>query len=435
MYAVSIMKMKDLKFTRDWKAALDIMELTSRSLFLTGKAGTGKSTLLKLFLDKTKKGVVVLAPTGVAALNVKGETIHSFFGFKPGVNSEMIERIAKKTSKDKRELIQKIDMIVIDEVSMLRADLLDHIDQMLRLLRGSWDVFGGVQMVFVGDLYQLPPVVSRSEEGSFNSMYKSPYFFSARCLSGYDYAKVELRKIHRQEEEDFVKILNGIREKCVVEEDLEYLNTRVEEIDLEEDGMVYLATTNKKVDLVNQSRLTELYGENYEFETKINGNVDQAMQRSIDDVLNLKEGAQVMFLNNDPAGRWVNGSLGRIESIDEFEMALKVRLVDNRKLVTVKSHTWEVLKYGLGSDGEVESRAVASMEQFPLKLAWAITIHKSQGKTFENVVVDMGWGSFAHGQTYVALSRCRSMSGLRLARPIQMKDIIMDERVREWMRG
>ena len=159
------------------------------------------------------------------------------------------------------------------------------------------------------------------------------------------------------------------------------------------------------------------------------------MQRSIDGVLSLKEGAQVMFLNNDPAGRWVNGSIGRIESIDEFEMTLKVRLVDNRKLVTVKRHTWEVLKYGLGNDGEVESRAVASMEQFPLKLAWAITIHKAQGKTFENVVVDMGWGSFAHGQTYVALSRCRSMSGLRLARPIQMKDIIMDERVRQWMKS
>jgi ATP-dependent exoDNAse (exonuclease V) alpha subunit len=427
--------MKDLKFTKDWKQALDIMELTSESMFLTGKAGTGKSTLLRLFLDKSKKNVVVLAPTGVAALNVKGETIHSFFGFKPGVNDEMIEKVAKKTSKDKKKLIQKVDMIVIDEVSMLRADLLDYIDKTLRLIRGSWDPFGGIQMVFVGDLYQLPPVVGKNEEGIFNSRYSSPYFFSANVLNSLEYSKVELRTIHRQEEEDFVKILNGVREKYVGEEDLEYLNERVEEIDLEEDGMVYLATTNKKVDLINGARLAELYGENYEFETKLNGKVDKSIQRSIDDTLNLKEGAQVMFLNNDPAGRWVNGSIGRVETINEFEMSLKVRLVDDRKLVTVKRHTWDVLKYGLGGDGDVESKSVASMEQFPLKLAWAITIHKAQGKTFENVVVDMGWGSFAHGQTYVALSRCRSLQALRLARPIKMTDIIMDERVRNWMRG
>ncbi len=425
--------MKELKFTREWKDALDIMELTDHSLFLTGKAGTGKSTLLKLFLDNTKKSVVVLAPTGVAALNVKGETIHSFFGFKPGVNDEMIERIFKKTSKEKRELMQKIDMIVIDEVSMLRADLLDYIDKFLRLVRGSWDAFGGLQMAFVGDLYQLPPVLTRNEEDNFKMMYRSPYFFSANVMNKVELKKVELRKIHRQDEVDFVRILNGVREKNVEMEDLERLNSRVEEIDLEEDGMVYLATTNKKVDIINKARLEELYGDSIEFETKVNGNVDSAMQRAVEDVLSLKEGAQVMFLNNDPVGRWVNGSIGRIESIDEFKMEIKVRLVDNRKLVTVKRHTWEVFKYGMNDGGELESKAVASMEQFPLRLAWAITIHKSQGKTFENVVVDMGWGSFAHGQTYVALSRCRSFGGLRLARPIQMKDIILDERVRDFM--
>lgn len=425
--------MENLKFTRDWKDALDIMELSDKHLFLTGKAGTGKSTLLNLFLDKTSKGVVVLAPTGVAALNVKGETIHSFFGFKPDINLDMVERIAKKTSKDKRELIQKIDMIVIDEVSMLRADLLDCIDKFLRLVRGSWDAFGGLQMVFVGDLYQLPPVVTKQEENVFNMNYTSPYFFSARVMSECEMERVELRTIHRQDEEDFVDILNGVREKNIGEEELERLNMRVEEIDLEEGGMVYLATTNKKVNYINEAKLAELHQENYNFEMKLNGNVDRALQRAVEEVLNLKVGAQVMFLNNDPGGRWVNGSIGRVEEIDEMDMKIKVRLVDNRKLVTVKRYTWEIYKHALDDNGELEPKAVASMEQFPLRLAWAITIHKAQGKTFENVVVDMGWGSFAHGQTYVALSRCRSFQGLRLVRPIQMTDIIMDERVREFM--
>jgi ATP-dependent exoDNAse (exonuclease V) alpha subunit len=425
--------MEDLKFTRDWKEALDIMELTSKHLFLTGKAGTGKSTLLKLFLEKTSKKVVVVAPTGVAALNVKGETIHSFFGFKPDVNLEMVDRILKKTSKEKRELIQKIDMIVIDEVSMLRADLLDCIDKFLREVRGKWEAFGGLQIVFVGDLYQLPPVVTRDEEMIFKSRYGSPYFFSASVMGTCDLEKVELRKIFRQEEEDFVGILNGVREKRIDMEQLEHLNSRVEEVDLEDEGTVYLATTNKKVNYINEAKLNELYGEEYEFEVKKKGDVEGSMSRAVEDSLKLKEGAQVMLLNNDPAGRWVNGSIGRIEQIDEFEKKVKVRLADDRKLVTVKPHTWEVYKYGLSEEGDMESNVVASMEQFPLRLAWAVTIHKAQGKTFEKVVVDMGWGSFAHGQTYVALSRCRSMSGLRLARPIQMKDIIMDERVREFM--
>lgn len=247
MYAVGIMNLKteNLKFTQKWKEALDIMELSTANLFLTGKAGTGKSTLLEFFLKKTKKDVVVLAPTGVAALNVGGETIHSFFGFKPDTVVDSVQGIVKKTSAEKKKLVMGIDMIVIDEVSMLRADLLDCIDRYLQLVRGDWNPFGGLQMVFVGDLYQLPPVVTRDEKDLFELRYSSPFFFSANAMRGCEIEKVELVKIFRQEEEEFVRLLNGVREKRIDFAGLESLNCRVGDVDIEEDGVVYLATTNK----------------------------------------------------------------------------------------------------------------------------------------------------------------------------------------------
>lgn len=399
------------------------MEKTEKNLFLTGKAGTGKSTLLEYFKNGTSKKCAVLAPTGVAALNVQGETIHSFFLLKPGF--ELDEAREKKTKKPK--FYQRLEMIIIDEISMVRADLLDAIDIFLRKARNDARPFGGVQMVFIGDLYQLPPVLTRADREKFASEYDTAFFFGSQVMQqgNFDLEVVELEEIYRQEDEEFIEVLNAVRQDQARFQHLEILNSRVVNKS-DTKPYIHLTTTNKDANSVNNYHLEEIFDDEVLFEAVIQGKVERSYHPT-DELLNLKVGAQIMFVNNDSERKWVNGTIGTIVDIDSI-LELIVVETSNGKTVEVTPHTWEISKY-VFEEGEFKREIIGSFKQMPLKLAWAITIHKSQGKTFDNVIIDLGRGSFAHGQTYVALSRCRSLEGMILKRPIYKKDIIMSPKV------
>jgi len=432
---------KDIEFNDDFAKAYDCLENGSGNIFITGKAGTGKSTLLQYFRDHTVKNVAVLAPTGVAAVNIKGQTIHSFFRFKPDITPERARAI--KIRRTQKALYQKVDTIVIDEVSMVRADLLDCIDTFLRLHgKNRMEPFGGVQLVFVGDLYQLPPVVPHNEQGIFKDVYSSPYFFDSNIYrelnnSGQHprrFQIIELKKIYRQKEEDFIKLLGTIRNKTATEVHLEALNKRYIPLftPAEDDFYIYLTTTNVVADRVNLQRLTELKTDPYSHEGTVTGKFD-SKNLPTHQILNLKIGAQVMLLNNDPGGRWINGSIGKIIGILEEGKIIGVELSDGQ-LVEVTPFQWDMFRFFFNEDSEaLESESVGSFKQYPLRLAWAVTIHKSQGKTFGKVIVDMGGGAFAHGQTYVALSRCTNFEGLVLKRPILKRHILLDDDVVKFM--
>ena len=419
------------KFSPIAEKALHIMSETDTSLFVTGKAGTGKSTLLDHFRKNTLKKVVVLAPTGVAAVNVEGETIHSFFGLKPGFEREEVAKIKKPKNA---KLLKTLETIVIDEISMVRADLLDTVNVFLQKVREDDRFFGGVQMIFVGDLYQLPPVVTREEQDRYALQYRTPFFFGADVFQeGLDMELLELEEVYRQSDTEFIRILNAVRDNTITNEDIQRLNTRVDQrFDPGEEEYIHLMTTNRDVDIVNTKKLKALKTNPHFFQARINGEV-KANMFPAEEKLCLKVGAQVMFLNNDPEGRWVNGTIGEVTDIDEIMDAVGVRL-SNGKEVEVIPHPWEVSKYVL--EGDIFKREVAgTFTQIPLRLAWAITIHKSQGKTFEKVIIDMGRGAFAHGQTYVALSRCTSLEGIVFRRPIQKTHMIMDGEVYKFFTG
>lgn len=413
-----------------FRRALDIIENSNESIFITGRAGTGKSTLLNYFQQTTRKKVVVLAPTGVAALNVKGQTIHSFFRFKPNITADLIRRRTYKNEKD--NIYKKLDAIVIDEISMVRADLLDCIDKFLRLNGpGALKPFGGIQMIFIGDLYQLPPVVTGSEREIFKSMYTSPYFYSAKVFESFQMEFVELEKVYRQQDSRFVNLLNSIRNKTIAEEGLSMLNKRY----LPQfeppvgDFYVYLTTTNALAEDINSRRLSGLKGRAYTFTADIEGDFgNEYFPTAID--LKVKVGAQIMMLNNDIMGRWVNGSIGeiiRIENGASGEPVIIVQLSEG-EIAEVTPFTWEIYNYFV-ANGQLSSDIVGSFTQYPLMLAWAVTIHKSQGKTFDKVIIDFGRGTFAHGQAYVALSRCTSLQGIVLKKPLLRQHILMDYNV------
>jgi len=432
---------KDIEFNDDFARAYDLLENGSGNIFITGKAGTGKSTLLQYFRDHTVKNVVVLASTGVAAVNIKGQTIHSFFRFKPDITPEGVRAI--KIRRAQKALYQKVDTIVIDEISMVRADLLDCIDTFLRLHgKNRMEPFGGVQLVFVGDLYQLPPVVPPSEQDIFRDIYTSPYFFDSNIFRELNspgerprrFVIVELQKIYRQREEDFIKLLGTIRDKTATEAHLETLNKRYipEFIPDEDDFYIYLTTTNALADRVNRQRLMKLKSNPYCYEGTVTGKFE-SRNLPTHQSLELKIGAQVMLLNNDSGGRWINGSIGKIIKIIEEGKIIGVEL-SNGQLVEVTPFQWEMFRFFFNEDTEaLESESVGSFTQYPLRLAWAVTIHKSQGKTFNKVIVDMGSGAFAHGQTYVALSRCTSFEGLILKKPILRRHILLDDDVVQFM--
>ncbi len=421
---------QNIEINDQFKKTLNLLENTQKNILITGRAGTGKSTLLDYFVNNTKKDVVVLAPTGVAAVNVKGQTIHSFFGFKPGITIDKVKKIYGINS----ELYKVIDAIIIDEISMVRADLLDCVDKFLRLNgKNKNKSFGGIQMVFIGDLYQLPPVVKGKEREVFETHYKSPYFFDANAFKNFDVEFVELEKIYRQTDENFINLLNAIRNKSVTADDLNKINKRLD-INFEpnsDDFYINLTTTNKLSDEINSKELGKLNSKLFTFNGKIKGDFDRSYLPT-DEILNVKVDSQVMLLNNDQAHRWVNGTVGKITAINEDDnkkAVIKVRLEDG-KVEDVKRHKWDLSRVVYNRETKkLESEVIGSFIQYPLRLAWAVTIHKGQGKTFDKIIVDIGTGTFTHGQVYVALSRCTSLQGIVLKKPIEKRHIWMDWKV------
>jgi ATP-dependent DNA helicase PIF1 len=422
-----------IEINEQFKQALDIMENSDKCLFVTGRAGTGKSTLLSYFRLITRKKVAVLAPTGVAALNVKGQTIHSFFRFKPSITLKLVKRLR---SKDEVVTIyRKLDAIVIDEISMVRADLLDCVDKFLRLNGPVPEKpFGGIQMIFIGDLYQLPPVITSREKEGFASLYKTPYFYSARVFEELQMEFLELEKIYRQHDPDFINLLNSIRNRSIDEEGLARLNSRYQpEFEPSPgDYYVYLTTTNEMAATVNNFQLNQLKGPLYTLKGVIEGDFgDEYLPTAVD--LQVKAGAQIMLLNNDADGRWVNGSIGEINELCEDEEGnpiIVATLPDG--IVEITPFTWEIYRFTVDG-GALQSEVIGTFTQYPLMLAWAITIHKSQGKTFDKVVIDIGRGTFAHGQMYVALSRCTTFKGMILKRRILKKHIWTDYKVVDFL--
>lgn len=423
--------MKPLELNSDFKAALDLLEKESKNLFITGRAGTGKSTLLQLFRNTTRKKVVVLAPTGVAALNVRGQTIHSFFGFPPRLISP--REITKR--KDRR-LYRQMEILVIDEISMVRADILDNIDYFLRLNRDSPLPFGGLQVIFFGDLFQLPPVVATDfEQEVFSTTYGSAFFFSAQVFQrGFELEMLELRKVYRQDNRHFLRLLDAIRLNHADQDDLEELNERFDPHFEPADFYITLCARNATADRINQRELSKIEEAERKYVALVTGEFNPVLYPA-DAALTLKLGAQVMLLKNDPDRRYVNGTIGKIVNLETE--AVRILIEENGhelKEIEVAPVTWEIIRYKSDptQTEEIQTEVIGTFTQLPLRLAWAVTIHKAQGKTFDRVIIDLGGGAFEHGQTYVALSRCRTMEGIVLRQRIRHQDILTDVRILEF---
>ncbi len=422
-----------LQLNEDFKYALDVLEKTQRSIFITGRAGTGKSTLLQLFRSTTRKKIAVLAPTGVAALNVQGQTIHSFFGFPPRIITPS-ESGRKTTRKDLLRLYKNLEVLVIDEISMVRADVLDGMDRFLRVNRENIQPFGGVQVVLFGDLFQLPPVVNRDpvEQSLFQDYYKTPYFFSAHVCQEPDFQfdMLELRKVYRQESRHFLRLLEAIRINELDHDDLEDLNERRVLNFQATEGYITLCARNATADSINRKELSLLTTPEFEFVAEVKGTFDPNLYPT-EERLRLRKGAQVMFVKNDPVERmYVNGTIGKVVALDAKTILVEVEEGNGKtRRIEVALMDWEILRYKSGPTGAIEAESIGSFRQYPLRLAWAITIHKSQGKTFDRVLLDLGSGAFEHGQLYVALSRCRTLEGIVLRQLIRPQDVITDERV------
>lgn len=427
---------QQIEINPEFRQATEIIAESKSHLFITGKAGTGKSTLLEYCYENCNKNMVLLAPTGVAALNIKGQTIHRFFGFPVNITVEKIT--SKQFTPRAKRIYKNLETIIIDEASMLRADLLDCINAFLELYGPEpGKPLGGVQLVFVGDLYQLPPVIHPQEQSYFYQKYATPYFFSANIFRKMPLEVIELNKIYRQKDQNFIELLNRFRSNSITEQDIILLNSRLNTeqkfYNLTE-YQISLTTTNQQADTINQQRLDALPGIAYCATAVIDGNFNEEYYPTQENLF-FKIGSQIMFLNNDAKNRWVNGSLGYIEKITLDNGRIKhisVRLLANHKLVEVFPYSWEIYKYSLEGK-EIISEVIGSFAQFPFRLAWAVTIHKSQGKTFDHVVIDIGRGTFAPGQLYVALSRCTSFEGLSLTRPINRHNVLTDSRIFDFM--
>lgn len=416
------------------------VKATGRSVFLTGKAGTGKTTFLKYITRTTAKRYVVLAPTGVAAINAGGSTIHSFFQlplcpYLPDVKElvteyQMPERY-RSLRKERARIIRTLDLLIIDEISMVRADLLDAVDMTLRRYRRSEKPFGGVQLLMIGDAQQLSPVVKESERYYMEKVYPSPYFFHSKALSRLSYVTIELQKVYRQRDPDFVDILNAVRDNRLTLPLLEKLNARVgARISSDEDGAepIRLTTHNAQADEVNMRKMDELPDAPMQFVAEIEGEFPENSYPA-EEVLTLKRGAQVMFLRNDSEGQYYNGKLGRVEDVMEGMVTVSD---EDGMLINVVPVEWENSQYSLDDNtGEIRQSVVGVFRQLPLRVAWAITIHKSQGLTFDKVIIDAA-SAFAFGQVYVALSRCRSLGGISLCTPLSTTAIYSDQHVSEF---
>ncbi|MDR0978101.1 MAG: AAA family ATPase [Endomicrobium sp.] len=414
-----------LEINSEFQEAFDLIDKTDDCVFVTGNAGTGKTTFLRFYMTRAKKKTVVLAPTGVAALNCGGETIHSFFHFGPDITEGKVKK-KKDSYKSSESIYKKVETIIIDEASMLRCDLLDCVDRFLRLNRGNpHEPFGGVQMVFIGDLKQLPPVVENAEKHIFSSLYKTPYFLSANSLNECMLHTVEFKKMYRQYEVDFITLLNAVRNNTVTNAQLEELNRKFSPYVTLKPMSVYLTTTNRKASDVNNQYLAGIDAERFVF-TAESKNIDEKKcgRFPAERILAVKKGAQIMMVNNE-RGRWANGTIGIVDDIQSgVHSPLIFVKFPNGRTESVRQFKWELFRYKLNeARDQIETESIGFFKQYPLRLSWAVTIHKSQGKTFDSVVIDMGNGAFAPGQLYVALSRCRSFSGIRLSRPITWKDI------------
>ncbi|HMQ49513.1 MAG TPA: AAA family ATPase [Saprospiraceae bacterium] len=426
-----MIEQQPFELSKDFQYVLNLLEKEGKNVFITGRAGTGKSTLLQLFRQTTRKKIAVLAPTGVAALNVKGQTIHSFFRFppKPLSRNEILKR------RDRR-LYQNLDMLIIDEISMVRADLLDQMDYFLRINREKPQPFGGLQMVFFGDLFQLPPVVgSEAEAMRFQMLYDSPYFFSAHVLQeGFEWEGFELKKVYRQENRHFLRLLDAIRINELDYDDLDDLNRRYLPNFQPTEPHIILSARNASVDRINRLELEKIPLEEKSYRATIKGDFNEALFPT-EANLRLKVGAQVMFLKNDPDGLFVNGTIGQVRDLKPEQVIIQTEQASGKTVdITLEAFEWEIVRYKVSENDPdaIETEVIGSFKQLPLKLAWVITIHKSQGKTFDRAIIDLGKGAFEHGQTYVALSRCRTLEGIVLQQPIRHQDVLTDERVIEF---
>ena len=413
-----------------------IVEKTCHNLFLTGKAGTGKTTFLRDINKHTEKKHIVLAPTGVAAVNAGAMTIHSFFqfGLGPYVKGVSVPEGFHMIRKEKLELIRSLELIIIDEISMVRADLLDHVNDELQRIRRNTKPFGGVQMVMIGDLQQLPPVTTGAESEILNSHYDSMYFFDSKALRSSDYYCIELQKVYRQTDQHFIDILNRARTGELTYSDINELNSHYDPGFTQQNGYNYiqLVTHNRMADAINKHHMEALSKGAHTYHALTSGTFPEDSFPTAQK-LELKVGAQVMFIKNDPEGEYVNGSLGVIKSLSEDSII--VSLSSRNINVEVEKVVWENIRYHYNEETKmVEAKKIGSFTQYPLKPAWAITIHKSQGLTFERAIID-AHASFSPGQAYVALSRCRSLNGLVLSNRLTKSVFITDSIVEEYMKG
>lgn len=414
----------NFELTSEFKDIFHKIENSMDNFFITGKAGCGKSTLLEYFRNKSKKNMVICAPTGVTAIKAKGKTIHSMFKIPPkfvtGADIKPLSREAKK-------LIYALDILLIDEASMVRADVFDAINQVLKLTRRTSTPFGGVQVVLFGDLYQLPPVVTGDEEDVMKHVYpEGPYFFNSKAYKEEKFQTLELTKIFRQTEKEFIELLDKVRSAKVKDGDLDLINRRYQEFDIDPPiGSIVLTPRNAKVDAINKRKLAEIESEEFSYLAYVKGDFKEK-EYPVEKTLKLKVGAQVMITKNDQSHlkRWVNGTLATVESLEKDKVFVKI----GKNIFNLGRSRWEKINYKI-SGASITSDVVATFTQYPIRLAWATSIHKVQGQTFDKVAIDLDAGAFTHGQTYVALSRAKTLDGIYLMKKIGYNDFIFDPRV------